>query len=407
MTVRVLLALLLCCLSACSARPAGVAQAGESPIVLLVSIDGLPASVPGSGRMPVLDAVARGGVRADWLSPSFPTATFPNHYTLATGLRPDRHGIVHNTMRDPALGRFVSKEASARDGRWWGGEPIWATLQRQGGIAATMFWPGSEAEIAGQRPRHWHAFDGSLPIVARVDQVLAWLDLPPEQRPNLLTLYLEQYDVAAHAGGMDSAQALQALQAIDAGLARLREGVRTRGLERRVDLVVLSDHGMHDLPPGNVRLLDERIPAEAMDVHYAGAVAGLAPRAGFERQVEAALLGRHDHYGCWRKAELPAGWHYGSHPRIPPIVCQADPGWRLALRRWPAQAAVRGEHGHAPEEPAMRAVFVASGPSFRAGVRLPAFDNVHVYPLLAHLLRIRPAANDGSLAPLRPALRDP
>ncbi|HOU66908.1 MAG TPA: ectonucleotide pyrophosphatase/phosphodiesterase, partial [Thermomonas sp.] len=149
-----------------------------APTVVLVSIDGLPAAIPGSGRMPALDGFAREGVQAAWLQPSYPTLTFPNHYTLATGLRPDRHGIVNNNINDATLGRFVSKQASARDGRWWGGEPIWATLQRQGGIAATMFWPGSEAQIAGQRPRYWKPFDGTLPVDARVDQVLAWLDLP-------------------------------------------------------------------------------------------------------------------------------------------------------------------------------------------------------------------------------------
>ena len=151
----------------------------------------------------------------------------------------DSHGIVNNNINDAVLGRFVSKQASARDGRWWGGEPIWVTLQRQGGIAATMFWPGSEEEIAGQRPRYWKRFDGTLPVDARVDQVLAWLDLPPAQRPRLVTLYLEPYDVASHAAGMHSTQAMQALATVDAGLARLRDGLRARGLDDTVDLLSL------------------------------------------------------------------------------------------------------------------------------------------------------------------------
>lgn len=373
---------------------------------MLVSIDGLPADVAGSGRMPALDAIAREGTQADWVNPSYPTLTFPNHYTLVTGLRPDRHGIVHNNIRDAALGRFVSKEASARDGRWWGGEPIWATLQRQGGIAATMFWPGSEAEIAGQRPRHWRAFDGAVPVQARVQQVLAWLDLPPARRPRLVTLYLEQYDVAAHAAGMHSGQAEQALATVDAGLMQLRDGLRARGLGDDVDLIVLSDHGMADVRGEDVRYIDDLVPADAILAEYGGQVVGFAPRPGREREVETAVLGRHDHFQCWRKGELPAGWHYGGNPRIPPIVCQADDGWRVWMRHWPAQAALKGEHGFAPEDPGMRAAFVAAGPSFRPGTRLPAFDNVDVYPLLAHLLDIAPAANDGDIAPLRPALRD-
>ncbi|MBP9696930.1 MAG: alkaline phosphatase family protein [Thermomonas sp.] len=374
--------------------------------VVLVSIDGLPADVPGSGRMPALDAIAREGTRAEWVNPSYPTLTFPNHYTLVTGLRPDHHGIVHNNMRDPALGRFVSKDASAHDGRWWRGEPIWATLQRQGGIAATMFWPGSEADIAGERPRHWQRFNGAVPVQARVQQVLAWLDLPPARRPRLVTLYLEQYDVAAHAAGMDSDRAMRALATLDAGLAQLRDGLRARGLGDNVDLIVLSDHGMADVRGEDVRYIDELVPADAILPEYGGQLMGFAPRPGREREVEAAVLGRHDHFQCWRKGELPAGWHYGRNPRVPAIVCQADHGWRVWMRHWPAQAALKGEHGFAPEDPGMRAAFVAAGPSFRAGTQLPAFDNVDVYPLLAHLLGIAPAPNDGDLAPLRPALRD-
>lgn len=396
---------LLCLLLAtvgCATHP----ERASRHAVLLVSIDGLPADVPGSGRMPTLDAIAREGTRADWVNPSYPTLSFPNHYTLVTGLRPDRHGIVHNNMRDAALGRFVSKEASARDGRWWGGEPIWATLQRQGGIAATMYWPGSEAEIAGQRPRHWRTFNGAVPVQARVQQVLAWLDLPPAQRPRLVTLYLEQYDVAAHAAGMQSEQATQALATIDAGLAQLREGLRARGLGDTVDLIVLSDHGMADVRGEDIRYIDDLVPADAILPEYGGQLMGFAPRPGREREVEAAVLGRHDHFQCWRKGELPAAWKFGRNPRIPAIVCQADDGWRVWMRRWPAQPVLKGEHGFSPEDPGMRAAFVATGPSFRSGTRLPAFDNVDVYPLLAHLLGISPAANDGDIAPLRPALRD-
>ena len=402
-SLRILFTIFLLALAGCAHRPDA---ARALPTVLLVSIDGLPADTVGSGRMPALDAIASEGVRADWLKPSYPTLTFPNHYTLATGLRPDRHGIVHNNMQDALLGKFVSKEASARDGRWWGGEPIWVTLQRQGGIAATMFWPGSEAEIAGQRPRFWRPFDGSLSVQTRVDQVLSWLDLPPAQRPRLVTLYMEQYDVAAHASGMHSPQAMQALATIDAGLAQLRAGLHKRGLDDTVNLIVLSDHGMADVRGDNIRYLDDLVPADAMRVEYAGQVIGLAARAGHEAEVERALVRRHDHFQCWRKGETPPAWHFGHNPRIPPIVCQADDGWRVWMHRWPAQPALKGEHGFAPEDPNMHAVFTAIGPSFRNGTRLPAFDNVDVYPLLTRLLNIEPAANDGDITPLLPALRD-
>lgn len=404
---------LIVLLSACAppSRPSAPAPAAASHHVILVSIDGLPASKLGDGTLPTLDVLAAEGTRAGWLTPSYPTLTFPNHYTLVTGLRPDRHGIIHNNMRDAELGLFLSKQDGAKDGRWWGGEPIWATLQRQGGIAATMFWPGSEAEIAGQRPKHYVPFDRALPPDARVDRVLGWLDLPADARPRLLTLYFEQYDVAAHEYGAVSLEAMQALRLIDRALARLRAGLQARGLGATTDLVVLSDHGMADVPREHLRLLDDRhagtgLDASAYDVVWWGSFVGIEPKPGRGDDVARAFVGRHDVYACWRKGELPPQWRYGTHPRIPAILCQADAGWRVQARRhtaWPQP--VKGEHGFAPEAPEMRAVFVAAGPSFKRGFALPAFENVDVYPLLAHLLGIEPAPNDGTLESTRPALR--
>lgn len=377
-----------------------------SPTVVLVSVDGLPATTVGTGVMPTLDAMASAGVQAEWLTPSYPTQTFPNHYTLVTGLRPDHHGIVHNNMRDDVLGKFVSKGPSALDGRWWGGEPIWATLQKQGGIAATMFWPGSEAEIAGQRPNFYMDYDKQMLASDRVDQVLAWLDLPAAERPRLVTLYFENYDVAAHASGAESDRSIASLKEVDAALANLREGLRNRGMDASTNLIVLSDHGMITIDPENVRYLDDLVPADAIDMHYAGPMAGLAATPGNIRAVETALLGRHDHFECWRKRDLPERWQYGHNPRVPPIVCQPDPGWLVRTHATVGALDRLGNHSYAPEAPEMRATFVATGPDFIAGSQLPAFDNVDVYPLLAHLLRITPAANDGTLEPLLPALHD-
>ncbi len=378
----------------------------SSRVVLLVSIDGLPASMLGAGMLPTLDGLAAEGVRAEWINASYPTLTFPNHYTLVTGLRPDHHGVIHNNMIDADLGRFISKDASADDGRWWGGEPIWSTLQKQGGIAATMFWPGSRAEIAGQRPRYSRAFDMAMTPVARVDQVLAWLDLPQARRPQMLTLYFEQYDVAAHISGARSEAALASLREIDAALARLRAGLRARGLDDRTALIVVSDHGMADVPKANTVLLDDTLDATHYDVEWWGTFIGLRPHAGSADIVARAFVGRHDHYACWRKGDLPAAWQYGSHPRIAPIVCQVDTGWRVQSRRHsPQTQPVKGEHGFAPEDPTMRSVFVASGPAFRKGVVLAPFDNVDIYPLLAHLLDVTPAANDGDLSSTAAALK--
>ncbi|MGV8944292.1 alkaline phosphatase family protein [Thermomonas sp.] len=389
-----------------SVTPSIPVAPAAAPTVILISVDGLRATTVGTGMMPALDAMAASGVRAASLTPSYPTQTFPNHYTLVTGLRPDHHGVVHNTMRDAAMGKFVSKGETALDGRWWGGEPIWATLQKQGGIAATMFWPGSEAEIAGQRPRYYMNYDKQMPSNARVDQVLAWMDLPAAEQPRLITLYFESYDVAAHATGADSAASNAALKEVDAALARLRDGLRARGREASTNVILVSDHGMLTVRGQDVRYLDELVPANTFAAVHVGTLAGLNPKPGHVQQVEKALIGRHDHFECWRKQDLPARWHYGKHPRVPAILCHADPGWRVLMHGMPASTAQRGEHGYAPDVPDMAATFVATGPDFVRGTQLPAFDNVDVYPLLARLLRITPAANDGTLEPLLPALRD-
>lgn len=400
-------------LAGCASQPSSgstatttAAATREPELVILASIDGLPASMLGTGLLPTLDRLAAEGVRAEWMNASYPTLTFPNHYTLVTGLRPDHHGVIHNNMIDAQLGRFVSKEASADDGRWWGGEPIWSTLQKQGGIAATMFWPGSRAEIAGQRPRYSRAFDKTVTADGRVDQILTWLDLPQARRPQLITLYFDQYDVAAHMAGARSEPALASLREIDAALARLLAGLHARGLRGRTDLIVLSDHGMADVPRDNIRFLDDRLDASAYELRSWGTLVGIVPKPGRGDEVERAFLGQQDHYHCWRKTELPAAWRYGRHPRVAPIVCQSEVGWRVQTRandRWPQP--VRGEHGYAPEDPTMHSVFVASGPAFRSGVVLAPFDNVDVYPLLAHLLDVKPAANDGDLSSTAAALR--
>ncbi|HVI25030.1 MAG TPA: ectonucleotide pyrophosphatase/phosphodiesterase [Xanthomonadaceae bacterium] len=396
--LRSLLPALLACLAAC----ASVAPPPAAPPVLLVSIDGLRADVVGRGEMPTLDALARRGVWARWMNPSYPALTFPNHYTLVTGLRPDHHGIVQNTMRDPVLGTFSLHDRDAvGDPRWWGGEPLWTTLRRHGGRAATMFWPGSEAAIGGAHPDYWRPFDATVTPAQRVDQVLAWLDLPRARRPRFLTLYFNQVDSAEHATGVASPETRAAQSAVDVALARLLRGLEARGMRERINLVVVSDHGMAEIPDGQRvpladLLHDAGLADSDVDVVTAGQVIGLAARPGHEAAVDAHLPGRHPHATCWRKAELPARWHYGRHPRIPPYVCQADVGWRyLAPEDDADDWSARGAHGYAPEAPEMRAVFVADGPAFRNGVRLPPFDNVDVYPLLARLLRIAPAPNDG------------
>lgn len=379
--------------------------------VLLVSIDGFRPDYLDLGLSPTLSRLAREGVRADWMNPSYPSLTFPNHYTLVTGLRPDHQGIVHNTMHDEELGRFtLSNRDAVGDARWWGGEPVWVTAEKAGLPTATLYWPGSEAEIGGVRPTRWYGYvDGqTLAPEVRVDTVLGWLSEPPATRPRIATLYFEQVDKAAHFHGPFSTEAKAALAMVDAAMARLLQGLEASGARERVDLIVVSDHGMAEVTRERVLAVEDLVTREEAVVMTVGQVINIAPNPGFEDAVAQRLAGSHAQYDCWRKEDLPARWHYGTHPRIAPIVCQMHEGWDMIPRAAVAQRPVhaRGSHGYDPALPSMRALFLASGPSFRTATRIPAFDNVHVYPLLARLVGIAPAPNDGELAPLLPALRE-
>lgn len=393
----------------CVTRPAAPAH----PSVLLVSIDAFRPDYMDRGLTPHLVAMAHDGARAPYMLPSFPSLTFPNHYTLVTGRVPDRHGIVNNTMRDPALGKFsLGNREATSDGRWWAeAEPIWVTAQKRGLHTATMFWPGTEAEIHGVRPDHWIPFDDSLSSRARVDKLLSWIDGTPGAKPAFDTLYFDAVDHAGHEFGPDSPQVDAALREVDDALGYLVDELRRRGLYDGMNLIVLSDHGMADVPRGNIVFADEETDLAALDAVSYGVMATFNPQPGKDTSAAVArLLGPHAHMRCYRKEDLPARLDYGKHPRVPAFLCLADTGWAivshdvLAKRTQPMS---RGEHGYDNLDPSMRALFVAHGPSIARGVTVAPFPNVDVYPLLAHLIGIEPLPNDGHLDDLRGALAIP
>jgi predicted AlkP superfamily pyrophosphatase or phosphodiesterase len=383
-----------------SGSPTSAAATTAAPApLLLVSIDGFRADYLDRGFAPHLRQWAHEGVRAQWMTPSYPSLTFPNHYTLVTGLRPDRHGIVHNTMWDESLGGFaLSKREAVGNGAWWHGEPLWVGAEKAGLRTATMFWPGSEAAIHGIRPQRWHAYDATVTSAARVDTVLGWLSEPEATRPRLATLYFDRLDKAAHEHGPESPEAREALRDIDAQLGRLRDGLVARGLIDTLNVVVVSDHGMAPVPAEHQLDAESMVSPSDARLVASGESVGFEPLPGRRAEAEAKLLGRHRHYQCWRKDALPAQWHYGRNARVPSIVCQMDEGWSaqpaaVAAKR--RQMGPRGAHGYDPALPSMRAIFIARGPAFARGRVLPPVDNVDVYALLARLLGIPAAPNDG------------
>jgi predicted AlkP superfamily pyrophosphatase or phosphodiesterase len=339
------------------------------------------------------------------MRPSFPSLTFPNHYTLVTGKRPDNNGIVNNNMEDPAIAGVafaLSNRAAVEDRRWWDeAEPVWVTAEKAGVRTATMFWPGSEAPIRGVRPTQWMAFDGKLPNPARVAQVLAWID--QSQRPGFMTLYFDTVDHDGHEFGPDSPETAQALAEVDARIGDLVAGLQARGIA--ANIVLVSDHGMTKVSADRVIRLDLALPAGSFRIVAAGAVAGIEPVPGKETALAAALLSPHDHMDCWRKADIPERLHYGHNPRVPTFVCLAEAGWMMLATAPRPDARLGGMHGYDPALPDMAATFVATGPAFKAGTVVPPFDNVDVYPMLMRLLGLDPLLSDGSQQLARRVLR--
>lgn len=381
--------------------------AKERPLVILISIDGFRPDYLARGVTPTLARLAAEGASGA-MRPSFPSKTFPNHYTLVTGLRPDRHGIVDNTMRDPVIPGVVfsmGNKAAVADRQWWdGGVPVWVSAERAGVKSGTMFWPGSEAAIQGVRPSLWRPFDQSVKADLRTDQVLAWLDLPKDERPRFVTLYFDDVDTAGHIHGPASPQVNPALERVDAAMKRLVDGLKARGLA--ANLVIVADHGMAETSRERVIVLDDILSPEVGTAQGWGAFLALYPAAGREADAETALLRPHDHMECWRKADIPARFRYGKNPRVAPLFCLPTTGWEIQQRaRLAAVRPIAGAHGYDNFSPDMLAVFIGHGPAFRRGKRPAVFDNVDVYPLLMRLTGLKPEPSDGDLDELRPVLR--
>lgn len=412
-------ALLFCAvLSACQGLNGGVATApAQRPPLILISIDGFRADYLQRGRTPNLKALADGGARGS-MRPSFPSLTFPNHYTLVTGKLPDHHGMVANYMYDPTypgataenrLAYFDKKKGT--DGFWWkGATPMWVSAERAGLNVVSVYWPGSQAEIGGVRLAHAPEWQQST-SQSRVDMLLSWMDVPAAERPRASLLYFDQVDNDGHHHGPDSPELNASIAEVDAAVGRLLDGLKARGIA--ANIVIVSDHGMIDVSPQRTYYISQLLgkdglPADAKtdpryDIIYWGSVAMLNPLPGHEAEVDQLTRTHYEHMQCWHKGDIPARYRFGRNPRVTEIVCLAEPGWQVA--GFADVGTDVGNHGYDPTTPEMAALFIANGPSIEPGVSLPVFDNVDVYSLEMRLLGLRPEPNDGSLKALRPVLK--
>ncbi|TPX72476.1 hypothetical protein CcCBS67573_g05849 [Chytriomyces confervae] len=358
-------------------------QLDQQPVVILVSLDGFRAEYLSRGLTPNLHALATSGISAAYMKPSFPSLTFPNHYTIVTGLYPESHGIVGNVFRDPKLNdTFVYVDpVKNKDGHWWGGEPLWVTTIKAGLKSGTCMWPGSEAPIKSIVPTYSQAYNGSMPNADRVAKIVSWLSLPAPERPSFMTLYISEVDTLGHKHGPNAPQVNAALTNVDHLVGTLVEGVlKARGVaslqESGVNVVVVSDHGMTEgYSFDKFVFLDDYVPKERFE-YINNIVVSIYPKKGEDLMSIYNSLrtasAEHGHWHVWLRDQVPSEYHFRNNDRIGPIVALPDDGYGITLRtEFTTTIAnkpykVGGMHGYNNSITDMRAIFIASGAAFKS-----------------------------------------
>lgn len=390
---------LLVALFASTATRAEV-NAPADRIVILISIDGCRWDYLSTFNPPTLSQLAAEGVRAEKMLSCFPSSTFPNHYTIATGLRPEHHGIVANGFYDPTFKTAFTKSQGSQENRWWGGEPIWVTARKQGRRTACEFWPGSETPIHGLTANYWNPYDWKATCSDRAQVVLKWLSLPPAERPQFITLYFDVVDGAGHDYGPATPQVRDALMDVDHAIGELVAGVKALGLDERVNYVITSDHGMAQINRERRIVIDDYVDPTTIDIDYMGAYALIRPHDGNAQALvdKFATMSAHGH--AYLADQVPADLNYRGNLRIGPVVVVLDAGWTIGTREFFAgldqkNDGIGGAHGYDPRTPDMGATFIACGPDIVSGKVIEPFENIQIYDLICSLLGVQPAPNDG------------
>ena len=387
-------------------------ERADSPYLVLVSIDGFSADYLSIYPTPALDRIAASGVRAESLRPVFPTLTFPNHYSIATGLYPSEHGIVSNRFPDETRGSWykLSDRDSVEDGRWYGGEPIWVAAERHGLVAAAYYFVGTEAAIQGVRPSHWNSFDASVPGSDRVARVVEWLAWPEEVRPRLITLYFEHVDTAGHEFGRGSPELARAVAEVDANIGRLLDAIADQGLEDDVNVLIVSDHGQANyVDPEASFDLREHIDLSGLEIIAGGAYAWIYQQQPDRERAIAIRDAINDNWPRGRavlRDEAPAEWRVTDSLRYPEVFVVPDMGHGVVVESEDPEWLTKGDHGWEPSEKAMHGIFLASGPGLPRGTTIDEISVVDVYPLMLELLRIESTPPLPGRDRLRPMLLD-
>ncbi|XP_071546303.1 venom phosphodiesterase 2-like [Panulirus ornatus] len=376
--------------------------------LLVIGVDGLQPDFLSDDVTPAMNYLARCGVTAQSLVPTYPTTTFPNMYSIATGLYPESHGIIGNEMYDPETNKtFKPVEHNSRSPHWWQGEPIWNTVTKQGKKSATYFWAGSDVLIQERYPIYWQKYKFNETFEVRVRQVLDWLTLTEEERPHLVMVYFEEPMLAIQEYGPYSQEARDGLELVDRMLDDLLSSLYRHNVAHCINILLVSDHGAAPASCTSSFYLETFISDIEQKAHvYTGAVGRLRAVSGgeaAEEEILETLRCKNPKVRALPKKLLPRRYHYTNNPRIESVILDTRPNTRIVTNS--KNYCKNGEHGFNNLEPSMQGAFIGFGPDLKVNYTSRRFRNVELYNLMCELIRIKPASNNGTAGSLDHLLR--
>ncbi|XP_007669807.2 ectonucleotide pyrophosphatase/phosphodiesterase family member 3 [Ornithorhynchus anatinus] len=392
-------------------------QGFDLPPVILLSLDGFRAEYlqTWGTLMPNINKLKTCGIHSQYMRAVYPTKTFPNHYTIVTGLYPESHGIIDNSMYDVTINKNFSLSSNEKfNSVWWAGQPIWLTAMYQGLKAGTYFWPGSDVNISGTYPSLYKMYNKSSPFGERVFSILQWLDLPKSERPDFYTLYVEEPDTAGHSSGPVSGDVIKSLEVVDQTLGMLMDGLKQRNLHNCVNIIILADHGMDKTDCKKLEYMTDYFPKVDFFM-YEGPAARIRakniPTDFFSFDSEGIVKNlscrkEKQHFKPFLTPDLPKRFHYANNIRIDKVHLYVDRQWQ-AVRSKAYTFCKGGNHGYDNEFKSMEAIFLAHGPDFKDKTEVEPFENIEIYNLLCDLLHIKPAPNNGTHGSLNHLLKAP
>ncbi len=369
--------------------------AQDKPYVILISMDGFRWDYIYRGITPNLNKLADEGVHALSLRPSFPSKTFPNHYSIITGMYPENHGIIFNSFTNTFTGETyrIGDTISTRQSKWYKGEAFWETANRHNIKTASFFWVGSEQDIEYKRPTYFHHYNQNISFEERVNGVIKWLQLPENERPQFITLYFEEPDSKGHSFGPNSPETNKAIALVDSMLGLLINKLKNIGMEDKVNIIVVSDHGMAEISDERIINIEEILKNYKCKFYGMGTSIMIDAEPDKLNEIYAALKKNEKNYRVYMKDEIPEYFHFSKNPFILPIIVIAETGWTLVTNDYfkrERRYSLRGDHGFDNHHLDMHGIFIAKGPAFRSGYKTGTLWNVDVYPLLCKIFKITP-----------------